>query len=89
MKFGLLAWVQNPVGLVAMIGVVFACGLPGWATVRWLFNVIERRRELTVTTMASLAKCRRCSVRRRRWPSCCCTPGMSSGWRQLWRHADK
>jgi len=28
---------------VAMLGLVFACGLPAWAIVRWLFNYIVKR----------------------------------------------
>lgn len=42
--FGLEAWTQNYIGLVALFGLVFSCGLPGWAVVRWLFNFIERRK---------------------------------------------
>jgi len=41
--FGLQAWANTPIGLVAMFGLVFACGLPGWAVVRWLFNYIAKR----------------------------------------------
>ena len=41
--FGLQAWGNTPIGLVAMLGLVFACGLPGWAVVRWLFNYIGKR----------------------------------------------
>ncbi|MDS4048167.1 hypothetical protein [Accumulibacter sp.] len=29
-------------GLVAMGGLIFGCGLPEWAIVRWVFNIIER-----------------------------------------------
>lgn len=36
-------WAQSPIGLVAMLGLVFACGLPSWAIVRWLFNYIAKR----------------------------------------------
>lgn len=42
-KFGLTHWAESPVGLVAMLGIVFACGLPAWALVRWLFNYINKR----------------------------------------------
>lgn len=44
LHFQLLHWAQHPVGLVAMLGLVFACGLPAWALVRWGFNYFERRR---------------------------------------------
>jgi len=47
--YGLEAWAHTPIGLVAMLGLVFACGLPGWAIVRWLFNYIEKNRAATIT----------------------------------------
>ena len=43
--FELEHWTHNSIGLVALIGLVFSCGLPGWALVRWLFNFIDRRRD--------------------------------------------
>ena len=46
--YGLEAWALKPVGLVAMLGLAFACGLPGWAIVRWLFNYIEAKRNATL-----------------------------------------
>jgi hypothetical protein len=45
MKLGLQSWMQDYVGLVALGGLFFACGLPAWAVVRWLFNFIEKRRD--------------------------------------------
>lgn len=44
-QYGLQAWMDSYVGLVAMLGVVFACGLPAWAIVRWCFTFIERRKD--------------------------------------------
>ncbi len=44
MYFEIQHWVNHPLGLVAMLGIVFACGLPAWAVVRWTFNFIDRRR---------------------------------------------
>lgn len=41
--YGLQSWGHSPIGLVGMLGLVFACGLPGWAVVRWLFNYIQKR----------------------------------------------
>ncbi|MEF8732262.1 MAG: hypothetical protein V5B40_10215 [Candidatus Accumulibacter meliphilus] len=32
-------------GLVALGGLIFGCGLPGWAIVRWVFNFIEKNRD--------------------------------------------
>jgi len=50
--YGLDAWAHTPIGLVAMLGLVFACGLPGWAIVRWLFNYIEKNRSATIADVA-------------------------------------
>lgn len=36
--FGLQEWATNPFGLMTLFGLAFACGLPGWAIVRWTFN---------------------------------------------------
>ncbi|NOV25878.1 hypothetical protein E5S69_20455 [Cupriavidus necator] len=46
--FGLQAWTHDYIGLVALFGLVFACGLPGWAIVRWLFNFIEKRKDASL-----------------------------------------
>ena len=51
-KLGLQAWTHDYIGLVALFGVVFACGLPGWAVVRWLFNFIEKRRDKDLAEVA-------------------------------------
>lgn len=51
-KCGLLAQllaaqseVELFVRLLGVLGIVFACGLPGWAIVRWVFNWLEKRRD--------------------------------------------
>ena len=41
-------WAENPVGLVAMLGLSIACGLPGWAIVRWGFNFFDKRRKADI-----------------------------------------
>jgi hypothetical protein len=41
--FGLQAWMDSPVGLVAVLGLVFASGLPVWAVVRSAFTWLDRR----------------------------------------------
>lgn len=41
--FNLHHWANSMFGLVAMLGLVFACGLPAWAIVRWTFNYINKR----------------------------------------------
>lgn len=50
--FGLQACTHDYIGLVALFGLVFSCGLPGWAPVRWLFNFIERRRDRDLAEVA-------------------------------------
>lgn len=42
--YNLQAWMHTSTGLLSALGLVFACGLPGWALVRWLFTWIERRK---------------------------------------------
>jgi hypothetical protein len=42
---GIQKWVEDPFGLVAMLAVVFACGLPAWALVRALFIFLEKRKD--------------------------------------------
>ena len=41
--YKLQEWAQEPFGLAGIGGLMFACGLPGWALVRWTFTYIERR----------------------------------------------
>jgi len=38
-------WMYSTFGLVSLLGLVFACGLPAWAIVRWLFTYLERRKD--------------------------------------------
>lgn len=40
---GLQSWLSGYVGLVALLGLAFACGLPAWAVVRWGFTWIINR----------------------------------------------
>ncbi len=53
-KLGLLTWIRvtDPVemwvGMVAIGGVLFTCGLPGWALIRWTFNFINAREGATI-----------------------------------------
>lgn len=46
--FDLAAWAHDDVGLVALLGLAFACGLPGWAIVRALFTWLEKRKGATL-----------------------------------------
>lgn len=41
--FELHDWTRDYIGMMAVLGIVFACGLPAWAIVRWVFNWIEKR----------------------------------------------
>ena len=43
--FRLQEWVDSVTGLVALGGLIFGSGLPGWAIVRWVFNFIDRNRD--------------------------------------------
>lgn len=43
--FGLQHWVDSYVGWVALGGLLFACGLPGWVLVRSFFAWADKRRE--------------------------------------------
>jgi len=47
--YDLQSWVNTPFGLIAMLALVFTCGLPGWAFVRWVFNYIIRNQNSTIT----------------------------------------
>jgi hypothetical protein len=40
------------IGLMAAIGIAFACGLPAWALTRWLFTFIERRKDKDLAEIA-------------------------------------
>jgi len=51
--FGLHDWMHSTTGLVSVLGLVFACGLPAWACVRWLFTWIERRRHHDLAEVAA------------------------------------
>ncbi len=50
--FRLQEWVDSATGLVALGGLIFGCGLPGWAIVRWVFNFIEKNRDAGIGEVA-------------------------------------
>jgi len=54
--FRLQEWVDSVTGLVALGGLIFGCGLPGWAIVRWVFNFIERNRDAGIDEVAKEVK---------------------------------
>lgn len=41
--FKLQQMMDSFTGLLSVLGLAFACGLPAWAVVRWIFTYIERR----------------------------------------------
>jgi len=45
---GIQHWADDPIGLVALLCVVFTCGLPAWALVRALFKYIEKRKDASI-----------------------------------------
>lgn len=45
---GIQHWADDPIGLVALLCVVFTCGLPAWALVRSLFKYIEKRKDASI-----------------------------------------
>jgi len=49
---GLQVWTHEYIGMVALFGLVFSCGLPGWAVVRWIFNFIVRQRDKDLAEVA-------------------------------------
>ncbi|WP_300340625.1 hypothetical protein [Accumulibacter sp.] len=54
--FRLQEWVDSANGLVALGGLIFGCGLPGWAIVRWVFNFIEKNRDAGIDEVAKEVK---------------------------------
>ena len=50
--FGLHQWVNSQIGVCAIGGLIFACGLPGWAIVRWVFNFIDKNRDASINEIA-------------------------------------
>lgn len=47
-KYQLHSWGNDYYGMVALGGFYFACGLPGWALIRWIFNFINQREGATI-----------------------------------------
>lgn len=46
MHYDLQAWAYEPFGIVAMLGISFACALPGWSLVRLLFKYMAKKSTL-------------------------------------------
>lgn len=56
--FGLHDWARDYIGMVALLGIVFACGLPGWAIVRWVFNYIAKKQGAGIDEVVDDVKAR-------------------------------
>lgn len=54
--FEIQHWTSSFFGLVAMFGLVFVCGLPGWAMVRWTFNSIRAREGKSIEEIVKEAR---------------------------------
>jgi len=53
---GWQAWADNVIGLMGLIGVCFACGLPAWLIIRALFLYIDKRRDADITDIVKDVK---------------------------------
>jgi hypothetical protein len=42
-KWGLQEWITDILGMIALGGFFFICGILGWALVRWIFNFIDKQ----------------------------------------------
>lgn len=42
--YGLQDWAQSVFGMMALLGLCFSCGLPGWVILRAFFNYSEKNR---------------------------------------------
>ncbi len=54
--YGLASWGDSYVGLVAVAGIIFACGLPGWVVVRAVFLWLEKRKGKDIAELIADAK---------------------------------
>jgi hypothetical protein len=45
---GIQHWAQDPIGMVGLLFMCFACGLPGWALVRALFKYLDKRKDASI-----------------------------------------
>lgn len=54
--FGLTSWGDSYIGLVALAGIIFVSGLPGWVLVRSAFAWAEKRNDKDIAELISDAK---------------------------------
>lgn len=55
-RWELQSWLTSYTGLVALLGLCFACGLPAWAIVRWSFTWMIRRADKDLGEVIADAK---------------------------------
>jgi hypothetical protein len=51
--FDIGSWANDDVGVIALGGIIFVCGLPAWVLVRAWFKWAEKRRDKDLAEMAS------------------------------------
>ena len=49
-------WAENFIGLMGLMGVCFACGLPAWLLTRALFRYMEKRKDADITDIVKDVK---------------------------------
>ena len=49
---GLTDWAQSYFGLIAILGIVFACGLPAWTIVRAVFTYLDKQKDKDIVQIA-------------------------------------
>lgn len=54
--YGIASWGDSYVGLVAVAGIIFACGIPGWVVVRAAFAWAEKRKGKDLAELIGDAK---------------------------------
>lgn len=54
--FRLQEWVDSVTGRVALGGLIFGCGLPGWVIVRQVFTFVEKNRDAGIDEVAKEVK---------------------------------
>jgi hypothetical protein len=51
--YALQTMMSSFTGLLSVLGIAFACGLPAWAIVRWTFTFIEKRKNADIAEVAA------------------------------------
>jgi hypothetical protein len=51
-SYQLHSWGESLYGALALCGVIFICGLPVWAIIRWVFNYINKHEDSDIFEIA-------------------------------------